>query len=67
MGVNWRPPPSHFSNSTLVNATDVIEEVSRAMVRMFSVETLLTSRMDRTAPREAIATPGKMTRSGMLV
>src|SRR5580698_7193869 len=60
------PPPHHFANNTLVSATEVIEEVSSATVRIFSSGTLLTNRMERTARREAMATPGMMARSGML-
>jgi hypothetical protein len=47
--VNVRPPPSHFSNKTFVSATEVIEEVSSATVRIFSTGTRLTSRIERTA------------------
>src|SRR5438132_13251317 len=65
IGVNVLPPPSHFSNKIFVIATEVMEDVSRATVWIFSTGTLLTSRIDRTARREAIATPGKTRRSGI--
>jgi len=64
--VYCRFPPSHFSNNILVSATEVMEEVSRATVRTLSNGILLIKRIDRTALREAIATPGKITRSGMV-
>ena len=62
--VNVRPPPSHFSNRTFVSATDVMEEVSSATVRTWSIGTLLTSRIERTARREAIATSGSICSPG---
>ena len=52
-------PPSHFANKTFVSATDVIDDVSRATLRICSIGTLLTRRIERTARRVAMATPGK--------
>src|SRR6266850_393360 len=65
MGVNERPAPNQRSNSTLVSATDVIDEVSRATVRILSIGTLLTNRIESKARRAAIATPGTIARSGI--
>jgi hypothetical protein len=65
IAVNVLPPPSHFSNRTLVSATEVIEDVSRATVRISSTGTLLTNRMERTGRREAIATSGNTSRPGI--
>ena len=56
MEVYVLPPPIHFSKRTFVKATDVMDEVSSATLRTCSIGTLLTSRMERTARREAIAT-----------
>ena len=57
MGVKVLPAPHHFANRTLVSATEVSEEVSSATDRICSSGTLLTSRIERTGRREAIATP----------
>ena len=67
MGANVLPPPSHFSNRILMRATEVIEEVSSATLRIFSKGRLLTSRMEHTGRREAIATPGNTMRPGICV
>jgi len=58
--------PHHFANKTLVSATEVSDEVSKATVRICSNGTLLTRRIERTGLREAIATPGRITRPGMV-
>ncbi len=65
MAVYVLPPPSHFSNRTFISATEVIDEVSSATVRTFSIGTLLTSRIERTARREAIATSGSTCNPGI--
>jgi len=57
--------PHHFSNRTFVNATEVIEDVSSATVRTRSISTRLTSKIDRTARLEAIATSGNTSSPGI--
>ena len=49
-----------------MSATDVIDDVSRATLRICSIGTLLTRRIDRTARRVAMATPGRIRRSGIV-
>src|SRR5215470_19635971 len=63
--VNVLPPPIHFSNRILVSATEVIEDVSSATVRTNSIGIWLTSRIDLTARREAIATSGSTCNPGI--
>ena len=62
MSLKARFPGHHFANKTLSNATEVSDELSRATERIFSRGTLLTSRMERTARRDAMATPGRIER-----
>ena len=66
MPLKLRSPRHHFAKSTLSNATEVREELSRATERIFSRGVLLTSRMERTAHREAIATLGRIERLGIV-
>ena len=52
-----RAPPNHFASRILQSATEVSEEVSSATALICSNGFRLTSRIDRTAFSEAIATP----------
>ena len=52
---------------TLSSATELMDELSVATVLICSSATLLTSRIERTAPLAAIATPGRIARSGIVV
>ncbi len=66
MSLKVRFPGHHFANRTLSKAAEVKEELSRATERIFSRGVLLTSRMERTAHREAIATLGRIERLGIV-
>ena len=56
-------PPHHFVKMICSSATEVREEESTATDWTCSTGTLLTSRIERTARFEAMATPGKISRS----